>query len=72
MKEKCYEVFLTKSHRVAWLIQDAHRSTDGIINTRSGIADDSEMVPPIYYGQGYYCCVITRESDGPGYELIIA
>lgn len=71
--DKLYKVYLTRSREVAALIYDAHQvGTDGVINSSYGPAEGRKEIPPIYDGQGYYCCVITRESDTPGYELIIA
>ena len=71
--EKFYKVYLTRSRRVACLIVDAHKlGKDGIIGTSFGSADNSEHVPPVYYGCGYYYSTIICESEIPGYELIIA
>lgn len=71
--EKFYKVYLTKSFDVAALISGAHQiREDEVIEISYGSAEGRKEIPPLYDGQGYYCCVITRESDTPGYELIIA
>lgn len=70
---KSYEVYLTRSCEVAGLLAKAHDvSTGSITHVEHGPADGELMIPETYYDQGYFYCLVERETSRPSYEIIFA
>lgn len=77
-----YKVYLSKSEEVVAGLEESYTGklkTDDIQRVYHGRADGDECIPAVYYGKGYYCCVIVLSEFGedgtptydPTYEMII-
>lgn len=69
-----YQVFITKSAKVAALLVQANRDGKNISRVSYGKCENYDTVPKMYYGRHLFACVIeyTVEARVPDYELIIA
>lgn len=71
-----YQIFITKSAKVASLLAKAHRceNNGGISGVAYGLCDNYTVVPPMYYGKYLFACVVeyTDEARVSDYELILA
>ena len=73
---KSYKIYLTKSSEVARRIAKTFQVGDDIQRASTGkVQRDTELVPAVYHGKGYFYCAVTLaengEHDAPAYELTI-
>ena len=68
------EVYLTKSFEAAGLIYrglcEKHAHAPGL-RTECGAANDAEIIPAIYFEQGYFYARAEWDSDKSVYELTV-
>lgn len=73
--QKTYKVYLTKSHEVARLLQNAlwekYKEEEGR-KTGFGCADGNDSIPSVYHGCGYFYAYIEYRSEQAEYALVFA